>query len=153
MKIYFTYNNDTREGLESKVPLTTSTLEAESVDEIQGQYVLERVPCLISFIDECYRLLKKDGKCLFSGFHFGSSLAWQNPLNIRGLSELSLNFASKDWREKNKWTEASVMADFEVTGQFAVETSFMSRSEEARGYAMRHYNNVAQAILFNLVKK
>lgn len=153
MKIYFTFANDQREGYEAKVPLTTADIPAESVEDIQGQNVLERLPRLQDFIEECYRLLKPGGVAIFSAPHFGSSHAWQSPLNIRGISELSLNFASKSWREQNKYSDTIVTCDFEVAGSFAVEQSFSCRSDEFRGFAMKHYNNVAQAILFTLTKK
>jgi SAM-dependent methyltransferase len=153
VKLYFTFGNETREGFESRVPGTTPPLDHESVDEIQGQDVLEKVPDLIVFIDECYRLLRPAGKCVFSGAHYGHARAWASPLNRRALSEQSLNFSSKDWREQNKYTEATCLSDFEVHVQFAVEDVCASRSDDAKAFWMQRYLNIAQAVLFTLTKK
>ena len=153
MKIYFTYGTETREGLESRIPLMTKDIPADSVDEIQGENVLEKVPDLIAFIDECYRLLRVGSKAIFSAPHYGHVVSWQSPLTKRAIGERSLNFADKTWREANKYTEAVVMADFEVAGQFAVEEACLQRSDDARFFWMQRYLNVAQAVLFTLTKR
>ena len=152
-KIYFTFGNESREGFESRVPSPPSPEANDSVEEIQGEGILERVPNLILFIDDCYRILKPGGVATFSASHYGSAKAWASPLAIRGISEASLNFANKDWREQNKYTEATVLSNFEVGGSFACEESAMQRCEEARQFWMSRYLNVAQAILFTLTKK
>ena len=152
MKILFTYGSETKEGFESVVPNTTALIPPDSVDEIEGS-VIEKVPDLIKFIEECYRLLKIGGVAKFSSPHYASNLAWGSPLAKRGVSELTLNFASKDWRTQYKFTDAEVISNFEVVGNFAVEASCMQRSDDARGFWLRRYNNVAQAIIFTLTKK
>lgn len=152
-KIYFTYSNEQKEGFVPQVPMTTSILTNESVDEIFGDLVIEKVPDLIAFIEECYRILRPGGKATFASPHYTNAKAWASPLNKRGVSEFTLNFASKDWRDANKYGEAQVVANFEVQGSFALEEGFMQRSEDARQFFMKHYNNVAQAVLLSLTKK
>lgn len=152
MKILFTYGFDTKEGFESIIPMTTSLIPPGTIDEIEGS-VIEKVSDLIKFIEECYRLLKVGAVAKFSAPHYASNLAWGNPLAKRGVSELTLNFASKDWREQYKFTDAEVLCNFEVVGNFAVEASCMQRSDDARGFWLQRYNNVAQAIIFTLTKK
>lgn len=153
MKIYFSYGSEIREGYESTLPSITSHLSNDSIEEIQGQDVLEKVPSLIRFIEECYRILKPEGKAIFSSPIYSSTKAWSSPLAIRGISEYTLNFSSKDWREQNKYTEAMILANFEVNGQVAIEQSYMQRSDEARAFGVKCYNNIAQALLFTLTKK
>lgn len=153
MKIYFTYGEGTREGFETCSPLITENISDESVEEIQGEDVLEKVPDLIAFIDECYRILKPGAKAIFSCPFYASTRAWVSPLTRRCLSESSLGFASKDWREQVKYTEATVKADFQVEGQFAVEQSITQRADDVRAFWAQKYNNVVQAILFTLTKK
>src|ERR1041384_5283419 len=123
MKILFAYNNETREGYGSKHPGYLNDIPDESVDEIVGENILEKIPNLIQFIDECYRILKWDCKANFTSPYYASIRAWLSPLNIRALSEFSLNFSSKKWREENKFTEAVVKADFEMGAQFMIEES------------------------------
>ena len=153
MKIFFTYTAEKKEGFESRVPGGTKDLEADSVDEIQAENVLEKVDDIIVFIEECYRILRKDSKIIFSSPYYASSNAWTSPKTKRGICENSLVFASKVWREANKFSEADILADFEVTGQFAVEAEVTYRNVDVQAFWTKRYNNVAQAVLFTLTKK
>jgi SAM-dependent methyltransferase len=152
-KILFTLDTNVKEGFESFIPLTTSQLPADSVETIDGVNILEKIKDLPAFIDECYRLLVPGGIATFSSPHYASNNAWVSPLTVRAISEASLNFASKDWREQNKFTEVPMIANFEVAGNFAVEVEAMNRSEIARGFFMKHYNNVVRAVVLTLTKK
>jgi hypothetical protein len=152
-KIYFTYSKKEKEGFKSFVPLSTYMEPAESCDELEAEEVVEKVPSLVNFIVEAYRLLKVGGTLKVSAPHFASALAWQSPLTIRGISETSLYFASKDWRKQNNYTEKDLICDFDVVGNFAVEQSSMFRSDEARAFWMQRYNNVVQAVIFVLTKR
>ena len=153
MKILFTYSDKTQEGFESKVPLTTSTIEDGSVEEIVVvEGVLERVPSLVDFVEELYRLLKMSGTVSVTSKHYGSAAAWFNPYAVRGISEYSLNFSSKDWRVGNKWTEGIVKANFNISGSFTCHESCLVRNESARQFWLERYMNVAQAVLFTMIK-
>lgn len=153
MKLYFTYGSDLKEGFVPQVPMTTSILADESVDEIVGDYVIEKVPDLAAFIDECYRLLRPGSKAIFTAYHFGNTLAWTSPITKRGISETSLNFASKDWRAAAKFSDCIVKADFEVTGAFSVDQESQNRSDEAKTFWIKRYLNVAHQVIFTLTKK
>jgi SAM-dependent methyltransferase len=152
-KIYLTYTENTRDGFTSMLPDGLKALEAESVEEIQSEEVLERVPDLVTLIEECYRVLIKDGKVLFSSPYYASAQAWGNPFTVRGISERSLNFASKSWRELNKWKDKFVRANFEVACSFAIEEQVSHRAEEVRQFWMSRYLNIAQAVYLHLTKK
>lgn len=152
-KIYFTYSADTKDGFIPQVPMTTSILTDASVAEIEGKNVLEKVPSLADFIEEVYRLLVPGGKATFTSPYYTTVAAWESPLTKRAISERSLNFASKEWRDTNKFIEVPMTANFEVNGQFAIEESCMQRSDEVRGFWLSRYNNVAQAVLLSLTKK
>lgn len=152
MKILYTLDNKTKEGYEVRLPGMTSDLDSDSVDEILGENVIEKVGPLVDFINECYRILRKGGKAIFISPYFASARAWSSPLNVRGVCEYTLNFASKTWRDGNNYTETPVIADFEVNGQFAIEDTFNQRSDEARMFAVKHYNNVAQNVILTLTK-
>lgn len=153
MKLYLTYSEKTRDGFTSTVPSALETLKDESVEEIQGEEIIERVPDLIKFVEQCYRVLVPEGKLILSSPYFASSAAWASPFAIRGVSEKTLNFASKNWREQSKWSDAFVRANFEVSGSFAVEESVSHRAEDVRQFWMSRYLNVAQAVVLQLVKK
>ncbi len=154
MKLYFTYGNETREGCKSIVPGTTYLDYADhSAEEICGENILEKVPNLVQFIDECHRLLPSGGKAIFSAPYFATANAWVSPLTVRGISESSLCFADKAWREANKFSEAFVRSDFQVEGQFAVFQDNENRHEEVRRFWTQRYLNTVQAILFTLTKR
>lgn len=152
MKIHFTYSTTPKDDFTLMVPDFTSTVEASSVDEISGD-CLHQVTNLPAFLDECYRLLKPQGKAVFTCPHFTHAKAWHSPLSKRGLSEGSLNFADKLWREQTKFTELTPLCDFSVEGQFAVAEQAQLRSDEAKQFWAFRYNNVVEAILFTLTKR
>lgn len=152
VKIYFTYGKDKKEEFDSLIPLTSQHLEHESVDEIEGS-VIHQVKDLAAFIEECYRLLKKGGKATFTAPRYTHNLAWTSPLTVRAICEESLHFASKEWREVNKYSEIDLLCDFDIAVSFSIESSFMQRADDARGFMIKHYNNVVQALIFTLVKK
>lgn len=153
VKLAFTYGTQPKEGFELCVPTVTTHLKDESVDEIVGDYVIEKVPNLILFIEECYRILRPGGKAVFTSPNAASSTAWISPLTVRGICESTLNFSSKDWREQYKFTDYTMRADFEVTGQFVVDQEALARSDEAKNFWLKRYMNVAQGIIFTLTKK
>lgn len=152
MKIYFTYNSETRDGYESHSPEITSDIPDDSVDEVIGEGVLEKVPNLHTFIEELYRILKKGEKAKLTSAYYASNRAWLSPLTKRALCEASLNFANKEWREQNKYSEVTVKADFRVDGNFSIEDQCVQRSEAAKLFWLARYNNVIQSIAFTLTK-
>src|SRR6185369_3758780 len=121
VKIFFTYTNEVKEGFESKLPLGTSDIATESVEEVLGENVIEKVPNIIAFIDEVYRILIPGGIAKFTAPYYSSKGAWSSPLTVRAICDETLNFSNKEWRENNKFTEGNILSNFEVNGQFAIE--------------------------------
>lgn len=152
MKIYFTLDKKEREGFETKDPIYAASFEADSVDEITGEAVLEKVKNLIFFIEACYRILKSGGKATFTAPYYASFQAWADPRNIRGISQASLNFADKKWRDQNNCSELS-SADFEVLCNLAVDLQATQRSDMAKEFWLNRYTNVVQSVMFTLTKR
>lgn len=152
MKVHLTFGNDTKEGYVSHNPNYIGSLEPESVDEFSGRDVVEKVNDLYLFIEHCYRALKWGGTCSFVGQYYATQAAWTSPLVKRGISESSLNFSSKQWRDINNYSELDIIADFDVVGNFGLTDQTMCRSVEARQFQLTHYNNVVQQVLFTLTK-
>jgi hypothetical protein len=153
MKLHLTYGTDKKEGFEERLPDALAAIADESVDEINGHDVLEKVPNLHQFLEHCFRVLRWDSVCNFSSTYFASSEAFSSPLAKRGISELSLNFANKAWREANNYSELDVIANFEILGNFAIEDKVMCRAVEVRTHWTTHYQNVVKRIIFTLTKK
>lgn len=150
-RIYFTYDNKTREGFDTYHP-DTRKLGANFVEEIAGEFVLEKVPDLVDFIEHCYGVLKPEGKAIFAAPFHNSHQAWTDPRNIRALSNTSLNFANKDWREQNGQPDLC-SADFVVNCDFAMDLLVSQRAEDVKQFWLHRYNNVVQSVLFTLTKK
>lgn len=153
MKINFTYGNATKDGFVNHLPLTTNALADSSVTEICGDCVIDKVPDLVAFVEECYRILIPDGVATFTNPYYGSVHAWTNPLSVRGVCEATLNFASRDWREQYKFSDAIVRCDFEVAGNFAIAQECLTRADEAKQFWMQRYLNVVQSVILTLKKK
>lgn len=137
---------------EEMKPYDMRSVAEGSIDEITGNGVLERHNNLPDLVDNCYFVLKVGGKATFTSPYFSSALAWAHPSNCRGISEVTLNFADKKWREDNKF-DIPLTADFEVQGNFAVDQTLSLRSSEFSNFAMKHYNNTVQAIMLTLIKR
>ena len=149
-RIHFTYSTEPKEGFELRVPTYyPKDVGDDSVDGISGD-CLHQVGDLQSFIEYCYRVLRMGGVAKFTVPHYAHAKAYQSPLTKRQLSESSLFFASKDWREANKYTEATVMANFLVEAQFAITDMAQLRNDEVKNFWAFRYNNVVEAILFTL---
>lgn len=155
MKIYFNYDGKEREGFRtfSADPLISGHLpDVGIIDEIAGEGVLEKVPSLISFIEYCYGMLKSEGTCTFTAPYYACYQAWQDPRNIRGICQGSLNFADKKWREQQGCPDLA-NCDFEVGCNFAIDQVANQRSEAAKEFWLNRYNNVVQSVMFTLKKR
>jgi len=154
-KIYYSFDNKQREGYRTLGPFARFEKDlpkAEEVEEITGEGVLEKVPNLISFIEHCYALLKPGGTATFTAPAFNSFQAWSDPRNIRGISQASLNFADKKWRDENNCPDLC-KADFEVGCNYAIDGILNQKSEEAKTFWLARYNNTIQSMMFVLKKK
>lgn len=154
MKIYFTYDKKEREGFHVR---DLSLIRADEVynnevEEIAGEGILEKIPNLIDFIEECHKLLKPEGTATFTAAHADSTQAWSDPRNIRGITQMSLNFADKTWREQNG-VLLDLNCNFEVGCNFAIDLQAAQRSEEAKNFWLSRYNNVIQSVMFTLKKR
>lgn len=153
MKLHFSYSNEQKEGFETHSPEASCWKASDgAVEEISGTDVLEKVPNLVAFIDYCYRILKPGGKASFSAPYYASARAWTCPTTVRGMSEPSLNFSNKAWRDETKWTEVACDANFTIEVQFAIELIATTRSDDAKAFWMNKYNNVVQMVVFVLTK-
>lgn len=152
MKIYFSADGKSREGFTTYDPCVANLQESGTVEEITGEGILEKIPDLVSFIQHCYRMLKSEGTCTFTAHYYTSWQAWQDPRNIRGISQASLNFADKNWREQNGCPDLAD-CDFAVGCNFAIDQVANQRSEAAKEFWLNRYNNIVQSVQFVLTKR
>lgn len=151
-KIYFNYDDKEREGFERFHPAHIVGLDAETFSEITGEGVLEKILDPIAFVENCYRILKPEGIATFTAPYYASWQAWNDPRNIRGICQGSLNFADKTWREQNNCPDLA-NCDFEVGCNFAIDLVATQRSEVAKEFWINRYTNIIQSIMFTLKKR
>ncbi len=124
-----------------------------SVDEVICSHYVEHTPDLIKFMEELYRILKPGAKAFISCPYYSSMRCWQDPTHKRAMSEASMLYFNKGWRDSNKLAHYGITADFDFSYSYAMDPIWAQKSEEARAFAIRHYNNVVNDIQYILVKK
>lgn len=133
------------------------------VDELACSHFVEHVRDLVPFMDDLYRIMKspwvnKDGEKITSKVtivcpYYSSMRAMQDPFHIRPISEASFLYYNKDWRDANKLDHYGIVSNFDFSYGYQVVPEWANRSQEARDFAIRHYNNVITDIFVTLVKK
>ena len=127
--------------------------EDDSVDEILCSHYVEHTSDLIKFMDECYRILKVGGKMTIIAPYYTSVRAIQDPTHKRFISECTFLYFNKEWMKQNKLDHYGIKSDFDYTYGYSFSPIWASRNEEARNFALIHYNNVAMDIQVLLTKK
>jgi Fe-S-cluster containining protein len=123
------------------------------VEEITCRHFVEHVEDLMKFMNECYRILKVNGKMNIVTPYYNSVRAWQDPTHVRVISEMTFLYYNKGWREVNHLEHYPITCDFDFQYNFGLVGDWNLRSEEARQFAMQHYSNVIQDIYVTLVKR
>ncbi|MFA6054066.1 MAG: methyltransferase domain-containing protein [Thermodesulfovibrionales bacterium] len=124
-----------------------------SVDEIYCNHYVEHTEDLISFIDECWRILKPEGKMYITAPYYSSIRAWQDPTHKRAISEATFLYFNKQWREQNELKHYGIKSDFDFTYGYAIAPEWANRSDEDRAFAICYYINVVSDIHITLIKK
>lgn len=133
--------------------------ESDSVDEVFSSHFFEHVPAKrrYAFMNELYRILKVGGKALIIVPYAGSMRAVQDASHEwPPICENSFLYYNRQWREANKLTHgvyAEAKCDFDFTYGFSHPLDIQVRSDEARGFAARHYLNSIEDVWTTLVKR
>jgi hypothetical protein len=78
---------------------------------------------------------------------------WQDPTHKRAISEATFLYFNKQWRDTNKLDHYEILSDFDYTYGYDMNLMWANRSDEARNFAVVHYNNVVNDIHVVLTKK
>jgi SAM-dependent methyltransferase len=124
-----------------------------SADEIWCSHYVEHTSDLMKFMDECYRILKPGGRITVVAPYYSSMRAMQDPTHKRFISEMTWYYFNKDWRVANKLEHYGIKSDFDFSWGYSWSPLWVSKSDEARNYALIHYNNVVSDIQVILIKK
>lgn len=100
----------------------------ESADEIKAKDLIEHLdhyvhsegnrgrPTIITFIEECYRILKPGGTLWIQTPRFDAEFLWIDPTHVRGFHERSMEFFDPD-QDFGKSTGFYSEAKFKVTSE------------------------------------
>ena len=135
----------------------------DCVEEVTCSHYIEHVKDLISFMDELYRIMKKPykndkgeeikSKASIIAPYYSSIRCWQDPTHLRAISEMTFLYFNKNWRELNKLDHYNIKSDFDFVYGYQMSPEWSNRSEEARVFAMKYYNNVITDIYVTLTRK
>lgn len=127
--------------------------EDNSVDEVICSHYVEHTKDLIKFMDELWRIMKVGAKATIVAPYYSSIRCWQDPTHIRAISEFTFLYFNKVWREQNKLDHYGIKSDWDFTYGYAMDPAWVTRAEEARVFAMKHYINVITDIHVSLTKR
>lgn len=153
-KIYLTFGKEEApEGFTALKPCQLLEQAVGSVEEIQGPNLLEKILNLVNFMETVHRVLPTGGKAFFASGYYGCVNSYMSPLNVRALSEGSMNWCSKAWREQVKFTEVDTEIDFEVAVSFSTDASVNLRSDEVQHLWRTTRLNCVMGVQFTLTKR
>ena len=149
-------------------------IKSNSVDEAYISHYVEHIPMgymqpngevtiipkslkakelFFCFYDELCRILKKGAKCTVIGPYYSSIRCWQDPTHRRTIGDTTFLYLNKKWREDNKLDHYNCTCDFDYSYGHVVNPPWNMKSEEARNFAIQHYNNSVSDIQVTLVKR
>lgn len=108
---------------------------------------------LILFMDETYRILKPGAKMKIIAPYYSSVRAVQDPTHRRYISEATFFYFNKGWRELQRLDHYGIKCDFDFEYGYDIAQLWTTRAEDARNYAIIHYNNSINDIHVTLTKR
>jgi len=128
-------------------------IKANSAEEIICNHYVEHTSDLIQFMDEVYRILKPGGKLRVVAPYYTSIRCWQDPTHKRAISDATFLYFNKGWRDANLLDHYKIKSDFDFTYGYDINVAWANKSDEARNFAILHYNNVVNDIHVVLTKR
>lgn len=115
--------------------------EDNSVAEIHTSHLVEHLPNLIGFIDECFRILKPGGLLEVRHPNCKSERAFQDPTHVRFIPGATWYYFTKAWRDANKLSHYPIKSDFSVEIIFGdgIHPNVAARNAEYQQMAATHY--------------
>lgn len=132
--------------------------KTDSVEEIHCSHFFEHIPQHLrpKFMDELYRVLMPGGKATIICPYYKSVRAIQDfSHQWPPIAENTFLYFNKAWREQNKLTHGhyEMSCDFDFTYGYQMNGLWVSKSEDARNFAIQHYWSAIDDIHVNLVSR
>ncbi|MGH2619335.1 MAG: class I SAM-dependent methyltransferase [Anaerolineales bacterium] len=128
----------------------------ESVGQVHSSHFLEHVPGRLrfQFMDELHRILAEGAEATFIVPYYASMRAVQDPTHEwPPICEASFLYFNREWRAANKLDHYPVNCDFDFSYSYNVENIWMTRNDELRSYAFRHYWNAINDLVVVMKKR
>lgn len=121
--------------------------ENNSVFEISTCHFIEHVKNLQLFMEECWRIMKNQATMLIVAPYYSSVTAWQDFTHVRSISEFTFVYFTQDFLKQNDLDHYNINCNFKIESmRYYFHPEWVSRSEQAKEWARKHYNNVVQEI-------
>lgn len=132
--------------------------KTDSVEEVHCAHFFEHIPAKVrpKFMDELYRVLAPEGKVTIITPYFNSVRATQDFTHEwPPISPNSFLYFNKQWRIDNKLTHGyyEMSCDFDFTYGYSINAAWVSKSEDARAFAVNHYQGVIDDLHTTLVSR
>ena len=108
---------------------------------------------LILFMNEIHRILKPNGKFRIIVPYFSSGRAFQDPTHTRYINEWTFLYFNKQWRKDNLLDHYNTKADFDFVYGFDYDQETLSRNDEFKNFATKHYVNSVNDLHITLTKR
>jgi predicted SAM-dependent methyltransferase len=129
--------------------------EDNSVDEVECSHFIEHLTGdqFMQFMNQLYRIMKKGAVANIVAPYYTSMRAIQDPTHRQFISEASFLYYNKEWRKNNGLDHYPIKADFDFTYGYTFDNEWISRNDEIRQFALKHYWNVVMDIHIQLTRR
>jgi len=128
----------------------------DSIDEVHSSHFVEHLtaPERIHFVNELYRVLKKDAKASITTPHWASCRAYGDLTHQwPPVSEFWFYYLDKNWRSQNAPHNDGYTCDFLAVWGYGMRADLIPRNQEYQQYAMGNYKEAILDIHATLTKR
>lgn len=143
-------------GVVHDLTVTPWPFEDNSVDDIHSAHFFEHLTGVqrISFMEECWRILKPKTQMVIIVPHWSSMRSVQDPFHAwPPVCETSFLYFNKGWRDTNKLDHYPITCDFDFGYGFSLDPDVSVRNNDFVQFASKHYVNAIHDLHVTLTVK
>jgi predicted SAM-dependent methyltransferase len=138
-------------------------IESNSVEELNCSHYIEHIPHdvnnpndtrdgLIQFMDECYRILKSEGKLRIIVPFLTSVRAFQDPTHQRFICKETFQYFNQEWIKAWNLEHYNIKSNFNAVFSYFISNELVLKSKEIREQAFNKDWNAIDDLLVDLIK-